>query len=225
MKQLIKQILREELTSTQEKLSRLTKSLGVEGAAEFVGGIDRYINIMYGGDFEKFVKDNDVEVVKFGSDGMTMYFNPIMVELMGLRNGHWMDEKILGNFSYGSPNGIRYSFTANLHPIKQNGEIINIGPDEEEITINSLGRKISQILNVDFDPLYMPGRPNEVFHATCSANKARRLLNYQTSTELHAGLVELVEWIKSQPRKDFSYHLSLEIVNEKTPKTWSERLI
>ncbi len=123
MKVLIKQILREELTSTQEKLSRLTKSLGVEGAAEFVGGIDRYINIMYGGDFEKFVKDNDIDVVKFGSDGMSMYFHPIIVELMGLKNGHWMDEKILGRFSYGSPNGLRYSISTNLHPLKRNGEI------------------------------------------------------------------------------------------------------
>lgn len=104
------------------------------------------------------------------------------------------------------------------------GEIIDIGPDEEEITINSLGRMISQILNVDFDPLYMPGRPNEVFHATCCSNKARRLLNYQTSTELEAGFVELVEWIKPQPRKNFSHHLPLEIVNEKTLKTWSENL-
>lgn len=105
------------------------------------------------------------------------------------------------------------------------GEIINIGPDEEEITINTLGRLISRILKVEFNPIYMPGRPNEVFHATCSADKARKILNYRTSTDLEAGLVQLVDWIKSQPRKDFSYHLPLEIVNEKTPKTWSEKLI
>jgi UDP-glucose 4-epimerase len=105
------------------------------------------------------------------------------------------------------------------------GEIINIGPDEEEITINTLGRLISKILDVEFNPIYMPGRPNEVFHASCSANKARKMLSYRTSTELEAGLMQLVNWIKSQPRKDFSYHLPLEIVNEKTPKTWSEKLI
>jgi UDP-glucose 4-epimerase len=106
-----------------------------------------------------------------------------------------------------------------------NGEIINIGPDEQEITVNELGVKISSILGVKFDPIYMPGRPNEVFHATCSADKARKLLDYRTTTDLDSGLKQLVDWIKDQPRKDFSYHLPLEIVNEKTPRTWSEKLI
>ena len=105
------------------------------------------------------------------------------------------------------------------------GEIINIGPDEQEITVNELGQLISEIMGVEFNPTYMPGRPNEVFHATCSANKARSLLNYSTSTELRDGLRSLVEWIRAQKRKEFSYHLPLEIINEKTPRTWTEKLM
>ena len=125
MKDLIKQVLREELTSTQEKLSRLSKSLGIKGAAEFVGGIDRYIYIMYGGDFEKFVKDNDVKVVTFSSDGLNMYLHPLLVELIGLTDRRFLGTEIkqLGKFSYGTQTGIKYSFTADLMPMKQDGEI------------------------------------------------------------------------------------------------------
>ena len=126
MKELIKQILREELTSTQEKLFRLSKSLGIKGAADFVGGIDRYINIMYGGDFEKFVKDSDVEVVSFSKNGLNMYLHPLLVELIGLPDKRFVgtNMKQLGKFSYGPKDGIRYSFTADLMPLTQDGEII-----------------------------------------------------------------------------------------------------
>ena len=107
-----------------------------------------------------------------------------------------------------------------------NGRIINIGPDEEFITINQLGVLISKILNFkNYDPIYMPGRPQEVFHANCSANLARDLLNYRTQTTLLEGLTELAEWIKSKGAREFSYHLPLEILNDKTPKTWSDKLM
>ena len=106
-----------------------------------------------------------------------------------------------------------------------NGKIINIGPDEEFITINELAKKISNILNFDLDPIYMPGRPQEVKHANCSADLARELLNYNTSTSLESGLIELVNWIKSKGAKEFNYHLPLEFVTKDTPKTWTDRLM
>lgn len=56
------------------------------------------------------------------------------------------------------------------------GEVINIGPDEEFVTINTLAETIAGLLNFDLHPTYMPGRPQEVRLATCSADKARRLL-------------------------------------------------
>jgi UDP-glucose 4-epimerase len=106
-----------------------------------------------------------------------------------------------------------------------NGEIINIGPDEEFITINELAAKIAKILNFDLDIIYMPGRPQEVKHANCSADKARRLLGYKTSTTLDEGLTELVEWIKIKGSRPFDYHLPLEFKKDNTPKTWTERLM
>lgn len=105
------------------------------------------------------------------------------------------------------------------------GETINIGPDEEFVTINQLGSVLSDITGMPFEPIYMPGRPQEVKEATCSADKARRLLNYQTKTSLVDGLKEIVAYIKERGPKPFTYHLPLEIVNDKTPATWKEKLM
>jgi len=105
------------------------------------------------------------------------------------------------------------------------GQVVNIGPDEEFITINELAQKLAKIIGFDLNIKYMPGRPQEVKHANCSADKARQLLNYQTSKTLDEGLTELIEWIKIKGTKPFDYHLPLEFVTEKTPKTWSERLM
>lgn len=106
-----------------------------------------------------------------------------------------------------------------------NGQTINIGPDEEFITINELAQIIAKLLNFKLDSIYMPGRPQEVKHANCSADKARKLLDYETSTSLEGGLTELIEWIKMKGTKPFEYYLPLEFVTSKTPKTWTERLI
>lgn len=105
-----------------------------------------------------------------------------------------------------------------------NGMTVNIGPDEEFITINDLAKTIAEILKFDLDPIYMPGRPQEVFHANCSSDKARELLGYSTKVKLKDGLTELIEWIKLNGTKRFNYHLPIEFVTEKTPKTWTENL-
>jgi len=105
------------------------------------------------------------------------------------------------------------------------GMTINIGPDEEFVTINILAQKIATILNFNLEPIYMPGRPQEVKEANCSADIARNILNYQTKTKLDDGLRELVTWIKNQGTKQFTYHLPLEFITNKTPKTWIDKLI
>ena len=105
-----------------------------------------------------------------------------------------------------------------------NGMTINIGPDEEFVTINHLAKTIAKIINFDLDPIYMPGRPQEVFHATCSSDLARKHLNYKTTTTLEYGLTKLIEWIKNKGTKDFNYHLPIEFVTESTPKTWTDNL-
>ena len=105
-----------------------------------------------------------------------------------------------------------------------NGEIINIGPDEEFVTINELAETAARILDFDPNPVYMPGRPQEVKFATCSAEKARRMLGYETRYTLERGLQEMTDYIRRKGVKKFRYHLPIEIVSDKTPKTWKDRL-
>jgi UDP-glucose 4-epimerase len=105
------------------------------------------------------------------------------------------------------------------------GMVVNIGPDEEFISINDLAIKIAHKLNFKLEPIYMPGRPQEVLHANCSADLARQLLNYETKTNLDEGLQKLISWIESKGPKPFDYHLPIEFVTEKTPRTWTEKLI
>lgn len=104
------------------------------------------------------------------------------------------------------------------------GEIINIGPDEEFVSINQLYKTLANLLDFKKEPIYMSGRPCEVKLASCSADKARKLLGYKTQYSLEQGLQEMIEYIKSKGVKPFDYHIDLEIINEKTPKTWRERL-
>ena len=104
------------------------------------------------------------------------------------------------------------------------GETINIGPDEEFVTINQLADILSEITGTNFDPIYMPDRPQEVKLAFCSSYKARMILGYKTEVFLHEGLERLVKWIKQEKPRAFQYHFDLEIKNEKTPETWLKRL-
>lgn len=104
------------------------------------------------------------------------------------------------------------------------GETVNIGPDEEFVTINELARTIADLLDFDLNPIYVPDRPQEVKLATCSADKARRLLGYSTQYTLKQGLSEMIDYIKVKGPKKFRYHLDVEIMNEKTPKTWKNKL-
>ena len=105
-----------------------------------------------------------------------------------------------------------------------NGQVINIGPDEEIITISDLSNRIANQLRFNLDPVHLPDRPKEVKHAICSSDKARRLLDYKTTVDLDEGLAQMIEFIRQRGTREFKYHIDLEIVSERTPKTWSQRL-
>ena len=103
-------------------------------------------------------------------------------------------------------------------------ETVNIGPDEEYISINELFEKLSNKLKFNQSPKYYLDRPNEVKHATCSSDKARKLLNYKTSVKLDDSIDKVISYIKTKGVKKFKYNYLLEIENEKTPITWTKRL-
>jgi UDP-glucose 4-epimerase len=104
-------------------------------------------------------------------------------------------------------------------------EIINIGPDEGTISIKELATLVANETGCNQEPIHMPDRPREVKHATCSAEKARKLLNYETKTDVATAVHNTTEYIKNRGVKPFDYTFPLEIVNDKTPKTWKDRLI
>lgn len=103
------------------------------------------------------------------------------------------------------------------------GQVFNIGPDEEFVTINELAAIIADILNFKLDPIYVPDRPQEVRFASCSAEKARKILGYKTTINLRQGLEELARYIEKMGPKKFRYHLDVEIQSERTPRTWIDR--
>jgi len=106
-----------------------------------------------------------------------------------------------------------------------NKEIINIGPDEEFVSINELSEICANVTGSNLTPIYKKDRPQEVKHATCSADKARKLLNYKTKTNLKTGVEKTYEYIKKRGTRPFNYHIDIEIKNDLTPETWTKKQI
>ncbi len=103
-------------------------------------------------------------------------------------------------------------------------QTVNIGPDEEFITINKLFKLIANKLQFNKEPKYYADRLNEVKDATCSSDKAREILNYKTSVSLEKSIDKVINYIKKNGVKKFKYNYMLEIVNDNTPLTWKDRL-
>ena len=106
-----------------------------------------------------------------------------------------------------------------------NRETINIGPDEEFVTINKIAEICSNITGINLNPIYKKDRPKEVKHATCSADKARALLKYETKVTLNEGIKKTFDYIKNRGVRPFDYNINIEIDNELTPSTWKNKEI
>jgi len=107
----------------------------------------------------------------------------------------------------------------------KSGEVFNIGPDDgTEITVKNLAVKVSRYFNVEPDVTHLPERPREVKDAWVSTVKAKNMLNYSTNYDTDEVIRDTVLWMKTQPNREFNYHLDLEIVTDATPKTWKDKL-
>jgi|TARA_B110000967_G_scaffold209965_1_gene269007 UDP-glucose 4-epimerase len=104
-------------------------------------------------------------------------------------------------------------------------ETINIGPDENPITINEAAKLVAEECYYDGDSVRYPGRPQEVKFATCSSDKARSLLGYETTTSIEDAIKYTVEYIRQVNPRPFDYGFPLEIQNDKTPEVWKDRLL
>ena len=103
-------------------------------------------------------------------------------------------------------------------------EIVNIGPDEGTITIKELAELVAIECGLEQAPIHMPDRPREVKEAMCSSDKARELLGYETTVDVKTAISLTADYIRQRGAKPFDYSFPIEIVNEKTPRTWVDRL-
>jgi UDP-glucose 4-epimerase len=101
------------------------------------------------------------------------------------------------------------------------GEVINVGPDDEFVSVLELAKLVARILGVELRCEFLPPRPREVSLANCSASKARALLGYQPRVSLEEGLRQMIDWIRARGPKPFEHHVDLEIVGEALPSPWS----
>ena len=107
-----------------------------------------------------------------------------------------------------------------------NKQIINIDPDEEFVTINKIAEICSNVTGSNLFPIYTRETPAEVKLATCSAHKARKLLNYKTSTDLYTAIQKTYKYIKKRGKKEFDYNkFEIEIKNKLTPIVWKNKEI
>jgi UDP-glucose 4-epimerase len=103
------------------------------------------------------------------------------------------------------------------------GEVVNIGPDGNEITINELLKICEDVTGKKSEVVYLPPRllTDNVKEAHCSSAKARRLLGYEPQQDLIPCIQEMYAMMKPLP---FAYDMPLEIDGPLVPRTWKEQL-
>jgi UDP-glucose 4-epimerase len=124
-----------------------------------------------------------------------------------------------------------YSFVSDVvAPLRQMatdpacaGQVINVGPDDEFVSVLELAKLIARLLGVPLQTEFLPPRPREVALANCSAAKARALLGYRPRVSLEEGLREMIAWIRARGPRPFLHHVPVEIVSNALPKTWSPK--
>lgn len=109
------------------------------------------------------------------------------------------------------------------------GSVYNVGPDDKDgevITIKELSEIVAELTGFNGEALHMPDRPREVKHAFTNSDKIRYEFGYETKTKLRDGLQKIVDYVNERGTREFNYkNMNIEIVNEKTPKTWINKLI
>lgn len=103
------------------------------------------------------------------------------------------------------------------------GRAINVGPDSGDVNILQLCHMVSSEMGFKTSPIHYGCRPAEVHHANCSGELSRGLFGYRPKTSLKEGIHLMAEWMRGVGPKEFNYHLPIEIMTDKTPKTWAAK--
>ncbi len=111
------------------------------------------------------------------------------------------------------------------YDLKEQGEIFNIGPDDEEVTILEVSEIIAEELNVAHCVDWQPERPGELRRPFCSSDKIREVFDFKPKTNLRDGIRSVISYIRDRGTQPFEYHVELEIDNKiNVPKTWKDKL-
>lgn len=113
-------------------------------------------------------------------------------------------------------------FPALLFEPALKNQTLNIGPDEEVVSLNELVQIINKITGQNLKPHYSSFRKQEVKIAFCSADKARKLIHYQPKLSLQTALESLIDFIKSQGPSYFAHYQAPELKSPFFPPHWRE---
>jgi hypothetical protein len=108
----------------QEKLSDIANKYGVKNAIKTVGGVERYIKIMYDGDLKSFYKNSKLLPYTITNNKMTLYIDDAIVQMHDFENDRFATNdksKKLGDFRYGTKDHMCYKFEAHICPHFLNG--------------------------------------------------------------------------------------------------------
>ena len=103
----------------QDKLSEIAKKYGVNSADKAVGGLERYVKLMYNGDLKSFYEQSKLLPYKMSTDRMSLYIDDLIVQLHGFEDRRFSsirESKKLGNFKFGTKDYLCYRFDATIHP-------------------------------------------------------------------------------------------------------------
>ncbi len=98
--------------------------------------------------------------------------------------------------------------------------LFNIGPSENEITINELAQKVIIATNSKSKIVHLDARPREVKEAYCSSFKSENELDYKAIKTVDDIIKDIIEFITLNGRQNFKYKLKLEIKEKNIPLTW-----
>ena len=106
------------------------------------------------------------------------------------------------------------------------GEIVNLGA-EKDYALRDLWNALVAVSEFDDARMeFLPPRPLEVKYAWATVEKSKRLLGFVDDTPLTEGLSRMWRWFRQAFPFGLppSYVEALELPNEKTPKTWTDKL-
>ncbi|OQA39082.1 MAG: UDP-glucose 4-epimerase [Parcubacteria group bacterium ADurb.Bin316] len=113
---------------------------------------------------------------------------------------------------------------------KCEGRIVNVG-GEEPITLTQLANILleeyfeTKKIPTNFEPQYLPARPQEVKYAFSNHDVARELIGFKPKTSMRAGLREMIKWAKEIGPQEFVYLDKFDLDNHLVPKTWKNKLL